>query len=238
MWIPNSYNYIIWGNAVFQFLLLFTGFIAPETVVFAYFLETILIGVIHCFKLALVHFYGKESEGKFQFPPGLIGILVFFCFHYGMFVGIQSIFVFSFFQGDIPGLKDGFHLIHNYEVVLQLKGMWMVLLSLVISNLKYFYSNFYEPKQYRNYSIGSLFFKPYVRIVIQQLAVILAGFFFIVFKQGMAAAVLLIILRTIVDLAIVGIRHDSNFLDPFLRKITRTEQEFQEAKSRLESISE
>ncbi|MEZ4858554.1 MAG: DUF6498-containing protein [Flavobacteriaceae bacterium] len=238
IFLPNKYNYLVWGNAVLLLVLLLLEKTDPSSIVFAYFLETIIIGVFHCIKLGMVNSLGKRSNPNVKMPSSTLGIILFFLVHYGMFVGIQSIFLFSFFQKTIPQLEDGFHLLHNYGVILGQEGIPILLASLFVSNLKYFYSNFLQKEQYKEYSVSSLFFKPYVRIFIQQFTVILAGFFFMIFSEGFAAAILLIVFRLLVDLIIIGIHRDSNNLDKLLRKITKNEADFLEAKKKLQEISE
>ena len=238
IFIPNKYNYLIWGNALFLLVLLSLDLADPISVVFAYFLETIIIGVFHCVKLWMVNTYGKSSKETAKMPTSSIGLILFFMFHYGMFVAIQSIFLFSFFENELSQLKDGFHLIHNYGVILRLEGMSILIASLFVSNLKYFYTNFWKNDQFKEYSPSGLFFRPYVRIFIQQFTVILAGFFFILLSEGFAAAVLLILFRLIVDLIIIGIHRDSNNMDKLLRKITKTEAEYLEAKEKFQEFSE
>jgi len=49
--MPTKSNAILWANALFLFLLLALHMADPLTIVFAYFLETIIIGVIHLLKL-------------------------------------------------------------------------------------------------------------------------------------------------------------------------------------------
>ncbi|MEZ4778560.1 MAG: DUF6498-containing protein [Flavobacteriaceae bacterium] len=238
LFIPNKYNYLVWGNALLALVLLILGVADPISIVFAYFLETIIIGLFHGIKLWMVNTYGKESPNTHQMPKSSIGIVLFFFVHYGMFVGIQSIFVFAFFQSSIPQIKEPFHIIENYNAIIHLDGMPILIASFVVSNLKYFYTNFWQNNQYKEYSASSLFFKPYVRIFIQQFVVILAGFFFIIFSEGFAAAILLILFRLIVDLAIVGIHRDAANVDKLLRKITRDEKDFEEAKKRFQEFSE
>ena len=69
-------------------------------------------------------------------------------------------------------------------------------------------------------------------------AIIGGGFFFILLSEGFAAAVLLIFFRLIIDLLLIGIHRDSNNLDILLRKITKSEAEFLEAKKKLQEFSE
>lgn len=228
---------LLWGQAVFLLLLLVVGFITPETVVFGYFFETIIIGLIHAVKLFLVIKHGVPDKPGANSMKGY-GMIVFFLFHYGMFVAIQMIFVFSFFEGALAGISSGFDILHNFEVVLQSEGMVIMLGSLLLTNLGYFYSNFWLPFKYKEYAPGDIFFGPYVRIFIQQFVVILSGFFFVFLHAGFVAAILLILFRLFVDLVMVTIRKNSSFLDKLAIKLAKEGQDPQEVKAQLEKFSE
>ena len=235
--IPTKDNAVLWVNALFLFILLALNMADPLTIVFAYFLETIIIGVIHLVKWGMVSKYGKKSTNP-QWQISGIPLLLFFTAHYGMFVAIQSIFAFTLFQSNIPGLKDGFHIIHNYTYILGSEGMLLILASIIINNLGYFYTNFWRNEKYRDYAPDSIFMKPYVRIFIQQFVVILAFFFFMLFNSGMIAAVLLILFRLFVDLAMFSINKDSRMLEIIAKKIAKTPEQYPEIKKQLQEYSE
>ena len=235
--LPSKDNAILWANAFFLLLLLVFNLADPLTVVFAYFLETIIIGIIHLVKLWLVIKYGKKSSNPQGQMTG-IPLMLFFVFHYGMFVAIQSIFAFILFSNSIHGLKDSFNLIYNYTYLLNSKGMPIILAAVILNNLTYFYTNFWRNEKYRDYSPDDIFMKPYVRIFIQQFVVILAFFFFIIFNSGMIAAVLLIIFRLFVDLVMVSIKKDSRMLDILAKKIAKTPDEYPQIKKQLQEFSE
>lgn len=235
--LPTKFNAILWANALFLFLLLAFKLADPLTVVFAYFMETIIIGIFHLVKLALVSKYGKKSTDP-QMQLSGIPLMLFFTVHYGMFVGIQSIFAFTLFQTSVPGLEDGFNLIHNYTFILKSEGMWMILGSIIMTNMGYFFTNFLWNEKYRDYAPDNILMKPYVRIFIQQFVVILAFFFFMIFNSGMIAAVLLILFRLFVDLVMFSIKKDSLMLDILAQKIAKTPEEYPEIKKQLESFSE
>lgn len=238
--LPNKYNYIVWLNALFLSLLVIFNWVEPFTVVFAYFLETIIVGLFHIVKLYLVVNNGKVETPRAnpQFPPTAIGVILFFMFHFGMFVAIQSIFVFAFFKSSSLDIKEPFYIIQNYKMVVALPGMALVIASIFITNLKYFITNFLLPKKYLDYAVGNIFYKPYVRIFIQQFAVIISGFFFFLFKDGIAIAILLILFRFIIDAFMVGLHDKSKILDAFLRKITANEADFKKAKEQVQQYSE
>jgi len=233
---PTRENTPIWLTTIFLCIMVGFQLVSPLSVVFGYFLETIVIGIFHLVKLRLTQKYGIPVKNDEKTPPG-IGLPIFFAFHYGFFVAIQSIFAFSFFEGEIPEIKSAFNLIANYEYVLSRPNMLFVLVPIILTNLSYFISNFLVPKQYKNYSADQLLFKPYVRIFIQQFAVILGGFFFVM-GAHIAAALLILLLRFLVDSLMMNIKRDSNFLDRVAQKVSKTPEQYEEAKQKLQEFSE
>jgi len=133
----------------------------------------------------------------------LYGTILFFLFHYMFFVAVQLVFVFSFLEFKDSNIKSGFDLIHNISYVMSLKGMNLVLISILIYNLADYYFNFIVQKTYKNITVDEIFMQPYVRIIIQQFAVILGGFF-IIFTSGIfVVAILLILIRTFIELIFI-----------------------------------
>lgn len=191
--IPNKNNLFIWLNAIFLILLLIFKIADPITIVMAYFLETIIIGIVNIFKMYKVQSTNLKEQRKY-WP------IIFFTFHYSFFVIIQLIFVFEFLRTTDSNLKHGFYLLYNINYVLSLKGMIWVLASILTYNLGNFYFNFIHPKVYEKISTLKLFITPYPRIIIQQLAVLLAGFFIISNSKILTVAILLIIVRAVIEL--------------------------------------
>jgi len=232
---PNKTNSTLWLNALFLLVLLITDYADPLTIVLAYFLETIIIGIIHVFKLGLVVKYGKKDDqlSNQKDPKNVsgIGLIFFFIFHYGFFIAVQLVFVFVFF--DLPNpLKN------SSPSIIDMNGLWVVLISIIITNLAYFYTNFWLKKKYMEYSPKAIFMKPYVRIFIQQFVVILSGFFYFLFPDGIATAVILIVLRFFVDSIIVSFNKDSEVFDDFVRKRSTSYDHYLEMKRKYQEFSE
>lgn len=195
--VPNKKNIFVWLNAIFLIVLLIIGKADPLTIVMAYFLETIIIGIVNAFKMYKVISTNPKEEKKY-------GLILFFLVHYTFFVAIQLIFVFAFLEMNDDNIKSGFNLIDNISYTMSLKGMTMVLASILIYNLADYYFNFIRPKIYTETTSSKLFITPYPRIFIQQLAVILGGFF-IMFTSGVfAVAILIILLRTAIELLFIA----------------------------------
>ncbi|MCC4212876.1 DUF6498-containing protein [Leeuwenhoekiella parthenopeia] len=210
---PNTKNYMVFVNALFLLVLLSVGFVSPLTVVMAYFVESIIIGIFNVLKMGwCVRHTNKQDGGGL----GNYSILIFFVFHYGFFIAIQSIFAFTFFE--IEGssfFTDGFALLKNYKALLRLEGMWLLIASIVFTNLLAFVMNFLAEKRYTEFTANELMSKPYLRIFVQQFVVILSGFFLVFLKAGMIAAVLLILFRLALDLFLIGLRENTEALDRF-----------------------
>ncbi len=233
----NEANRAVYLNALFLLFLLLVGVADAFAIVIAYFFETIVIGLIHVVKLYLTVRYGRPSSPQSKGMDGY-GIIPFFMVHYGLFVGVQSIFVITFFAPSMFEDVSPSNIVENYGDTLLTSGMLVVLASIIFTNLAYFYTNFLNPKRYEAYAPDEIFMKPYLRIFIQQFVVILAGFFFIILDAGMAAALFLVLIRTFVDLVIVGIRKDSTLVGVLAHKLARSHEEVPKIEKTLQQLSE
>lgn len=221
IFIPNKSNVFVYVTAFFMLFMLLSGQVSPLTIVFAYVLETIIIGIFNILKMAYTANVGKLGDSN----KSGFAMIVFFIFHYGMFVAIQSIFVFSFFKG-MEGMdfNSGFNLIKNFSQILQLENIQYIIGFIILSNVGYFYQNFLQNKQYERYTVSELMFKPYLRIFIQQFVVIISGFFVMFFGDAIIVAVLLIVFRLITDVFIVSIKEDSEILEKLAQKAHQNQQ--------------
>ncbi len=87
---PTPQNSFFWLSAIYLLFLLYIGKASAMTILFAYFLETIIIGVFNALKMLWSILFGKSQKSEF-------GLIFFFLFHYGFFVAIQSVFGFALF---------------------------------------------------------------------------------------------------------------------------------------------
>ena len=195
---PTQFNRYIWLNAFTLLALLISGLADPFALVMAYFLETLIIGVLHAYKMSYVIRKGRTQQ-QIRTKQAF-GKIIFFLFHYSFFVAVQSIFVFAIFQFADTNIKEPFNLIANYKYVLTLKGIGYGLLVLLFFLSIQTYISFFKTRMYDLYTIDRMFFQPYLRIFIQQFTVILALFFLVILPSGIMAALILILLRLFVDL--------------------------------------
>ncbi|QHI36843.1 hypothetical protein IMCC3317_22130 [Kordia antarctica] len=201
--IPNRQNAFIWFNVLFVATLLLTGETNAFSIVMAYFMETLIIGAIHVFKMFIILKYAN-ANGVERTQNNGGGMILFFIFHYTFFVAIQSMFVFVLLEMKDPKI-DPFSIFENVTYIFQnYDGIYPILISLAVFNIADFYLNFLMPKAYEKISIEKSILSPYGRIFVQQFAVIL-GFFFFIFSFALDIIALLIVgIKATVDFYIVS----------------------------------
>lgn len=225
--LPNKENLFIWLNA----LVMFTGLLffnwRPAIIVFAYVFETIIIGIIHIFKLWSVLSWGSTQKNtpvsKDPRQMNGFGIIPFFIVHYFFFIFIQSVFIFSFMGSSIPGISnDGFDVLGNYSLLLSQTDMQLAFACIVVTNTAQATRQFFIPQRYHDFTMQELFMQPYIRIIVQQFVSILAGFFFLLLNNGLSVAIVLIIVRSVIDLYLCALKHNSSMRQHLMAKINQS----------------
>lgn len=199
---PSISNVSVWLNTIFLLVLLILGWADSFTIIMIYFFETLLIGIIQILKMMIVGAYGAQQKTESHHP---IAIILFFIVHYSFFVGIQSIFVFSIFSEIDPNIKEAFNIFDNFRYALNYPGIKISLLLIFCSLLFQMYVSFIRKYKHHEYGVMQLMFQPYLRIFIQQFVVIISGFFTILFPNGIAIALILILFRLFIDLTAIYI---------------------------------
>jgi hypothetical protein len=213
----------------------------PLFVVMAYFFETIIIGVIHMFKMGVVLRLGRAQNLEEQTNPKQSlhhpGVILFFMVHYYMFVAGQSIFIFSFFANKVPAFESAFSLIQNYGWLFRQPDFVLLFALQAVTQIAYAIRHWVIPAKYHEQTIQGMFIQPYIRIFIQQFATILAGFFFIFMQSGFAAAVLVVLLRLVVDSWLLTARHNEGAKENLQRLILKNKEvKPEDLKKQIESF--
>jgi hypothetical protein len=209
-YLPNKQNSFVWLNALFLIYLLFIGKVDSLTIVTAYFLETVIIGIVYVFKMYKIISYDNQIEKNSSHSN--YSLILFFIVHFSFFISIQLIFVFAFLTITDNNIKEAFHLLDNIKYVLSYKGMALVLISIAVYNLADYVLNFILPRKYETSNLNKIYTEPYTRIFVQQFTVIISGFF-IIFSFGiMVVAIILVIFRTLIELYFIA-NPRNNILD-------------------------
>ncbi len=187
-------------NLVPLYGVLFIGWQAMIIIVF-YVAETLIVGTLHVFKMAVLYIMNHNNPKALAVDRSAnsgvsgLGLIPFFIFHFGFFVFIQMM-VFGGFTD--KNLIQSFGLLFTGNYKYALAVIFITKLTMLISEL------FWDPEVETKLP-DDVFFKPYPRIFVQQFMVILGGGFAMFSKSVMGYLVVLVLCKTILDLAISNI---------------------------------
>lgn len=167
-----------------------------------YWLENGIIGLFNLTKILLAS--APVGGLPYSVPGGLPGsrpllglsgrgfLMVFFAFHYGMFWAVHGLFVFVLFGGAFSGTGDPF--------AVELSGWWtLAAASLFLSHGVSFVTNFLGKREYLAVSPQQQMGEPYSRAVVLHVTILAGGFLVEILGTPFAALVLLIALKTAID---------------------------------------
>lgn len=156
------------------------------TIIVLYWLETVIIGLVNIPKMWM-------CEGGIGIK---IFITLFFMFHFGMFSGGHYTFLNQMFgAGDILS-----------SIRAEGPLMWAAL-SLLISHLFSMAVNFIGKREYAGRNVGAQMFFPYGRIVVMHIVIIFGGALTLFLGEPLFALLLLIVLKTLMDIAAHSLEH-------------------------------
>ncbi|MGI2336739.1 MAG: DUF6498-containing protein [Dehalogenimonas sp.] len=156
-------------------------------IMFLFWMENVVIGVLNIFKMAMAQNNSPTIAKLFMIP--------FFTIHYGIFTLVHGVFVFAMFGGMLAESGSDF----NFD---SFKGLHLELgiLALALSHGFSFFSNYIRRGEYKQISVSELMMQPYSRVVILHLTIIFGGFMVMAFNDTVMGLVLLVIVKTVVDL--------------------------------------
>lgn len=193
---------------IYYILLIITGYLSAEEVLLLYAIETLVIGFFNVIKIV------GASSSKNQITSG-ITLATFFVFHYSVFCFVQLYFFFDIL--DYPSLKTHFFFFEKIQFFITHEHVSNSILGMI---LIYAYKTFrfFQNNEHIKIEAGVLMFQPYIRIFIQQFVALFPFFIFGFLQQKMVAAILLILLRSIVDYILLLIQISPEKLIVFLIK--------------------
>jgi hypothetical protein len=193
------------------------------TLLVLYWVENGIVGILNVPKILLARGTVDPGEGQLRINGRVstsnVGAATFFLIHYGIFWVVHGIFVFSlpafasfasggFGPGSIQQLVPdgaGGYVLGSLPASVRWPDMTAVAwgaLGLAISHGSSFVVNYLGRREYLRVSPGRQMFAPYGRLVILHLAILLGAFVSLVIGSPVGALVVLVILKTIVDLTL------------------------------------
>ena len=200
---------IFWDWSVFDTMLL-------------YWLENVVIGVFNILKILTLPFIPKETSTPVPlnakmaivgvFSVGRIFLAAFFSFHYGMFMMVHGILVFAMF-----GNKDIHSQMGNmspyktiaglFQQAWNIEGLAWPIMGIVASRLVSYIYNFWMMGERNRMTSQDLMKAPYNRMVVLHLTIIFGGWLVMMTGQAIWALVLLVIIKTVIDLVLYRRSH-------------------------------
>lgn len=176
-WLRNpSYIIIVVTNIAIFFIPGLDIKTQSATILWIYMVQSLMIGVVHFFKLIFYRFAKPVRTTDWKNPKA---IAVFFLFHFGFFH-----FLYTFFIS--PSKAD-------WSLVWQ--GASVFAFGLFVNTIRH-----YSQENSRKYNANDFMFLPYVRIIPIHIAIILGGFFSSITGNMSGIVVVLVVLKTVIEL--------------------------------------
>ncbi len=174
--------------------LVITGQWSLAPVILLFWLENVIIGTLNIIKMLTC------SNGGVWGIPQKLFMSAFFAVHYGIFTIGHGVMIISLFAGqELPDGVD-FSLAMVPFVIGHFELLWPALL-LFASHFISLISNYYIGGEYRREDVKELMAKPYGRVIILHLTVLVGGLIAQALGQPVFVLVLLVVLKTLLDIA-------------------------------------
>ena len=172
------YCVLFWNWEVFPLLALF-------------WMENVIIGALNAARMLAV------DPRDAALWAGKLFLVPFFCFHFGMFTAIHGVFVFLLFGNSKPSglwmLEPALRAVEEWQ-------LWLPLGALAASHLFSFFWNYLYRGEFRRTSLTGQMAKPYGRVVVLHLTILVGGFAAMALGSPVWALVVLIAIKVALDL--------------------------------------
>ena len=161
------------------------------SVLLLYWSENVVIGAFNILKIL---FAQPQNIGTNVLKVFLIP---FFTVHYGMFTMVHGIFVLALFG---PGGGHVSPSPHGFALAMRQAGIGYGVAAIALSHAFSFFHNYLFSGEYRQASPQLLMMQPYARVVVLHITILAGGFAFMALHAPAAALVVLVALKTAMDL--------------------------------------
>ncbi|HEY5622773.1 MAG TPA: DUF6498-containing protein [Gammaproteobacteria bacterium] len=160
-----------------------------------FWLENIVIGVFNLLRI----FFARPGDA-FMLPRKLM-LGGFFTVHYGAFAAGHLVFILALFGSESDAPSGGFPTPSLIVAIVTAYGLGLAVAALVLSHGISFFVNYLGEGEFRKASIASLMSRPYGRVVILHIVILVGGGVSMLLGEPRIALVLLVALKIAVDLA-------------------------------------
>ena len=185
---------IIASNLVPVFGVLFLGW-DLFSIMFLYWAENVIIGLFNLARLLLA------SPNVPAMWIAKIFLIPFFCVHYGMFCLVHGIFVIALFGGGMKPM-GGFPNPAHFIGIISERQLWFGVAAIFVSHGFAFLRNYVLKGEYQTAGVDKLMARPYGRIVLLHVTLLLGAFLTMALHAPTAALVLLVGLKIFLDVRV------------------------------------
>jgi len=171
---------LLWNWSVFALIALF-------------WMENVIVGVFFALRMLLADPRDPALWAAKVF------LVPFFCFHYGMFTAVHGLFVFGLFGGKAYD-PHGLQVLEPALRAAQDLGLWLPLAALLASHGFSFLWNYLWRGEFRRAKLTELMAKPYGRVVVLHMAIILGAIGTLALGSPLWALLVLLALKIGLDL--------------------------------------
>jgi len=189
-------------------------------IVLLYWAENLAVGFYNVLKMALV----KVKEPKEHL--GKLFLIPFFMVHFGGFTGIHGVFILTMFGKSDGGFMDRTSwpcFLAFVQILLNVARealsimtpeMRLAVFALFASHGISFVYNYLIKGEYARTDPGKLMAAPYGRVVVMHIAIIAGGFLLVALKSPIALLLVLVVLKTFLDVKLHLYEHSKNRTAP------------------------
>lgn len=160
------------------------------SVLLLYWCENVVVGAFNVLRMLIASPQSAASDASKLF------LVPFFVVHYGMFALVHGIFVLTLFG---PGGRVAPNPAALVSAV-RAAGVWPAVLAMVASHGFSFAHNYLASGEFRRASVQQLMAQPYARVMVLHGTILIGGFAAKAVGAPAAALVVLITLKTAIDL--------------------------------------
>jgi hypothetical protein len=197
--------FLVGVNTVPVFGVVFFGW-SLFSILLLYWFENGMIGLFNVPKIALAREPVSASftvNGRPAGPRAKAFIIPFFVFHYGLFWIVHGVFVLVFFGfmggqpfGSAGPVTDPLGGFRGFDPT----GIAVAAAALFLSHGVSFFVNFLGNREYENVSPDEQMLRPYPRVIVLHATILGGGFLAGYFGAPLASLVLMVALKTTIDL--------------------------------------
>jgi hypothetical protein len=160
------------------------------SILLLYWFENVVIGAFNVLRMACASPKSLAADAIKLF------LIPFFIFHYGMFATVHGMIILAVF-GHATRLSPS---PATFVAALRGAGVGWGVVAIVLSHGFSFAHNYLMSGEYRNASPQALMAQPYARVMVLHFAILVGGFGAVALGSPAVALVVLIVLKTAIDL--------------------------------------